>query len=472
VRNVAPAPASAPAMNVSTASVSRFCKRATSFIIDRVCVNINRFNPENGASRAMVLPSPENNPAAPSLLLTLASVATKPFVAPPLAPAYSIRVFTTVIGFKSTAATVLADAPAENVMSDRSTGPASARPSVAASSFVTRSKRQKYIPAPSPVRTMDAETPDHNPRAPLVRMTSFATRTIPRAPRRRSACIFVFTTSNGCNTAAETNPAEAPPRKLANALVDDFTSCFTAREPSTAPMRGARPPPSADDDVTRSRSTRSSMPPIAHEGAVRLWKERKDVQAWREHLDAYEERLRALNRGERCVQLDAMVRSDLPKNVAERGYITAREYCDVVEWKLARGKHRPALMNYARAISEEAVRKASTDAFERAAEAKVSVGDAMAPLIALKGCGPATASAIMVLADERYPFFSDEALCVVIGNGKSDSDRYSMPRYKEFMNALQRRCDELGAPDLTPAKLERALWSAAALTIPKKASKK
>ena len=78
----------------------------------------------------------------------------------------------------------------------------------------------------------------------------------------------------------------------------------------------------------------------------------------------------------------------------------------------------------------------------------------------------------MVLADERYPFFSDEALCVVIGNGKSDSDRYSMPRYKEFMNALQRRCDELGAPDLTPAKLERALWSAAALTIPKKASKK
>lgn len=214
------------------------------------------------------------------------------------------------------------------------------------------------------------------------------------------------------------------------------------------------------------------MPPIAHEGAVRLWKERKDAKVWREHLDAYEERLRALNRGERFRQLDETLRSALPKKVAERGHITAREYCDVVEWKLARGKHRPALMNYARALSEEAVQKASASAFERAAEAKTSVGDAMTPLIALKGCGPATASAIMMLADERYPFFSDEALCVVIGNGKSDSERYSLPRYKEFMNALQRRCDELGAPDLTPAKLERALWSAAALTIPKKVSKK
>jgi hypothetical protein len=39
------------------------------------------------------------------------------------------------------------------------------------------------------------------------------------------------------------------------------------------------------------------------------------------------------------------------------------------------------------------------------------------------------------------------------------------------MKALHRKCDDLGADDLTPAKLESALWSAAALTMPKKMAK-
>jgi hypothetical protein len=39
------------------------------------------------------------------------------------------------------------------------------------------------------------------------------------------------------------------------------------------------------------------------------------------------------------------------------------------------------------------------------------------------------------------------------------------------MKALQRKCDDIGADDLTPAKLESALWSAAALTMPKKIAK-
>ena len=38
------------------------------------------------------------------------------------------------------------------------------------------------------------------------------------------------------------------------------------------------------------------------------------------------------------------------------------------------------------------------------------------------------------------------------------------------MKALQQRSDELGAEDLTASKLETALWSAAALTMPRKAS--
>ena len=215
MRNVAPAPASAPAMNVSAAPASRFCMRATSCIKYRVWVKSNKLSPEKGASRATVLPSPENNPPAPSFRATFASVATKPCRAPAFAPAYSIRVFTTVIGFNNTAATVLAEHPAPNVIAERSNGVAFSLLKLAASSLVTRSSKKKYNPAPAVVRTHDALTPLQSPFIPFVLTTSAATFTIPRAPRSFSACIFVFTTSNGCNSALDTKPALAPPMKLA-----------------------------------------------------------------------------------------------------------------------------------------------------------------------------------------------------------------------------------------------------------------
>ena len=494
MRKVAHAPASAPAINVSAASASRFCIRANSRIIDRVWVKINRFNPENGASRATVLPSPENNPAAPSLFETLASVANNPLDTPALAPWYSIRVFTTVIGFNNTAATDLALAPVANVIIDRSIAVLSGRLSVDASSRVTRSRRQKYNPAPRPVRTHDAETPDQSPRGPDRVTTSVATLNIPRAPRKRSACIFVFTTSNGCNTALETSPAAAPPRnadaelealvRVVDRAVVRSASTMTREEVTT---RRARP---TDDDVTTRRAI-EAMPPIAHRGAVDLWAVTSDPEPWRAALRSYARRVDGLNRGEALTRLNEKIQTTLPRAIERRrarddegdpwwtrgGYITKEEYVDVVSWKLGRGKTRPGLLNYAKALSEESVREASARAFAQASEmsgggSKKKLGDAMAPLIALRGCGPATASAVMALVDERFPFFSDEALVVVIGNGDRDSERYSLPRYKQFMAALQRRSDELGAPELTPSMLERALWSEAALTIPKKATLK
>jgi hypothetical protein len=226
------------------------------------------------------------------------------------------------------------------------------------------------------------------------------------------------------------------------------------------------------------------MPPIAHESAIKLWK-CEDVEQWREHAAAYDARLGALNRGERLSKLDAFVRKELPETIAKRraasvtsddwGYMKKDEYVRVVEWKLARGKTRPGLMKYAQALSEGDVESASREAYRLAhaggeGKSKSKFVDSMAPFIALKGCGPATASILMAVGDERFPFFSDEALAVVIGNGANDKDRYSAARYNEFMKALNRKCDDLGANDLTPAKLESALWSAAALTIPKKAN--
>jgi hypothetical protein len=235
----------------------------------------------------------------------------------------------------------------------------------------------------------------------------------------------------------------------------------------------------------RRRPDRATMPPIAHEGAIKLWNG-GDREQWRAHAAAYDERLRALNLGERLSKLDAFVRKELPKTIAQRratsatsddwGYIKKDEYVRVVEWKLARGKTRPGLMKYAQALSERDVESASREAYRLAhaseggkRNSKGKIADAMAPFIALKGCGPATASILMAVGDERFPFFSDEALAVVVGNG--GNDRYSAARYHEFMKALHRKCDDLGADDLTPAKLESALWSAAALTMPKKMAK-
>jgi hypothetical protein len=143
------------------------------------------------------------------------NVDTSPLGVPPPAPAYSIRVFTTVIGFKSTAATILAEHPAPKVIADRSNEVAFSLLKLDVSSFVTRSSKKKYNPAPAVVLTIEALTPLHKPFTPFFSTTLDATVTIPRAPLSFSACIFVLTTSNGCKSALDTNPAEAPPRKLA-----------------------------------------------------------------------------------------------------------------------------------------------------------------------------------------------------------------------------------------------------------------
>ena len=101
-----------------------------------------------------MLPNPENKPPAPSFRATFANVNTSPLVVPPPAPAYSIRVFTTVIGFKSTAATILAEHPAPKVIADCSNELAFSLLKLDASSFVTRSSRKKYKPAPAVVLTI------------------------------------------------------------------------------------------------------------------------------------------------------------------------------------------------------------------------------------------------------------------------------------------------------------------------------
>ena len=196
--------------------------------------------------------------------------------------------------------------------------------------------------------------------------------------------------------------------------------------------------------------------------------------AWIESYRGYDDHVHALN-DTKLNTLDAFVTRDLPERIQGREprYITRDEYVKIVDWKLTRGKNRPGLLNRAKELKDEVVREASTLAFTKARAAKneAELISALAPLTDLRGCGPATASAVMALADERIPFFSDEAFVVAIGNKSSN---YTLARYRDFLHALTRRCEELKdeSNTLTPSRLERALWSAASLTMVKKMAQK
>jgi len=211
------------------------------------------------------------------------------------------------------------------------------------------------------------------------------------------------------------------------------------------------------------------MPPVVHPRAKALW-ETEDVQEWSKAFSAYDDNVRG-RKSTKLTELDAFVTKEVPRRITERSppHITGEEYVKIVEWKLTRGKNRPGLLNRAKELREDVVREASTKAFAAAREAKKEneLVQALAPLTDLKGCGPATASAVMSLCDERYAFFSDEAFVVAIGNKSSN---YTLARYRDFLHAISRKFEQLNdkTNTLTVSRLERALWSAASQSMTNK----
>ncbi|KAK1299664.1 Disease resistance protein RPM1 [Acorus calamus] len=83
---------------------------------------------------------------------------------------------------------------------------------------------------------------------------------------------------------------------------------------------------------------------------------------------------------------------------------------------------------------------------------------AVTELTALKGVGPATASAVLAAyAPEVAPFMSDEAMMAALGNTKD----YTLKNYLAFAEKLQTKAKELSIKDesFTPSDIEMALWS-------------
>jgi hypothetical protein len=210
------------------------------------------------------------------------------------------------------------------------------------------------------------------------------------------------------------------------------------------------------------------MPPAATADTTRLWKS-DDPAEWRKALDAYPDRLAALN-DPKLQELDAWFWGSLGDAIRARdpNRLTAPELVRVVEWKLARGKFRPNLVKFARAHTEATAGEATGEALKRFADAidknkkrdENWLAACLAPLVDLKGIGPATASAVLAAATPFIPMMSDELIAVALPNATS-SQMYSMPRLQALVEATRLKAKRVG---MTPREVERAIFAEAAKT--------
>jgi hypothetical protein len=122
-------------------------------------------------------------------------------------------------------------------------------------------------------------------------------------------------------------------------------------------------------------------------------------------------------------------------------------------WKLQRGSFRPGLAALIAQNEPEDVIKTSTKALSMLA----SPGLANDALCALRGVGPATASAIQAaLCPEDVPFMSDQLLQAVAGKGETIS--YTKKSFLSACKAALNKSAELGN-DWTPRNVEAAVFA-------------
>ncbi|PNW78159.1 hypothetical protein CHLRE_10g466400v5 [Chlamydomonas reinhardtii] len=153
--------------------------------------------------------------------------------------------------------------------------------------------------------------------------------------------------------------------------------------------------------------------------------------------------------------------------------ISRAELVRLVEWKLARGKWRPRLAAFALEQPDGAVEAASgaaltqlaayvrlmqassaspatsaspsTSAPATSTAAAAALRGALDALTALKGVGPATASALLSAAAPGglLPYMGDEALAVAGGGGGRKPEDYSVKAYLQLVAALQAKAEAL-----------------------------
>mmetsp|Transcript_2765 Transcript_2765/g.6076 ORF Transcript_2765/g.6076 Transcript_2765/m.6076 type:complete len:500 (+) Transcript_2765:127-1626(+) len=174
-----------------------------------------------------------------------------------------------------------------------------------------------------------------------------------------------------------------------------------------------------------------------------LWKSGGPTD-WHKALHSVDEAVRCTGK-DRLQLLEEWFRTKLPKDLGARDpqpYLTREELVKLVDWKLTHGKWRPKLLEYAKDQDEKDVKEISEKAL-KALQGCVpgqrdKVQSALQTLTALKGVGPATASAVLAAACPHVPFMSDEALEAAVG--KRD---YTVKVYMSLVEALQNKAQQL-----------------------------
>jgi len=148
-------------------------------------------------------------------------------------------------------------------------------------------------------------------------------------------------------------------------------------------------------------------------------------------------------------------------------YITKEELLQVVAWKFAKGKPRNALKKLLHSNEETLVQSSSKAAFRSASillqeskhpEIDVTkyIQQAMTELCALRGVGPATASAILCLYCPAYFSFMDDEVIECLYPCKRG---YTMKIYQIVNSKCRELADILGV-GWTPYRVGRTLWTA------------
>ena len=197
-------------------------------------------------------------------------------------------------------------------------------------------------------------------------------------------------------------------------------------------------------------------PPLMSGSAEPLWGADQEGR-WVDALAGYDAAIAAVPSG-RLVEHDTWYRTVLPTLIAARtpGYVLHDEMVRITEWKMARGVWRAPNLVLVRSNAPDDVVHASRLAAEHIPHPTKPV----TALVALKGVGAATASALLaVMAPSVYPFFDEDVAAQVPQLGPV---AWTNGYYAKYAAALRERSAQLSAVfarAFTPVMLERALWA-------------
>ncbi|XP_004373423.1 uncharacterized protein LOC101341313 [Trichechus manatus latirostris] len=186
----------------------------------------------------------------------------------------------------------------------------------------------------------------------------------------------------------------------------------------------------------------------------------EDPSRWATVLALHGEVLRARAGSQgRLETLDRWYREELPAAIGGRAekHVTRDELERLLAWKLARGRFRPRLQQLVASNPPELVVQCSAAAFRLLPDVLAAVTE----LCALRGVGPATASAVLAAgAPEAAAFMSDEAVAAV---PSLSALQYTLQHYQLYLGQVQERAAALNRVSVsgpwTPHLVETALWT-------------